>query len=122
MAHGRKTGGRQIGTPNKSTADARRVVSEIIDGNAHKLTEWLNVVADGIRKIDSITGKETADYVVRPNPAKAFDMLHSLLEFHVPKLSRVQVSGQETDPLVVHSNIEIFNDLLEGIKQMRQSE
>ena len=120
MAHGRKTGGRQSGTPNKATTDARRAVSAIVDGNSHKLTEWLNTVAEGVRKTDSITGQLTSEYLIRPNPAKAFDMYHSLLEFHVPKLTRVQLSGQEFDSRNADANMGIFSDLLKGLKMKRQ--
>ena len=120
MAHGRKTGGRQAGTPNKATTDARRAVSEIVEGNSHKLSEWLHTVAEGIRMTDPITGHPTSEYLIRPNPAKAFDMYHSLLEFHVPKLTRVQVSGQEFDSHRGDANLEIFGDLLKGLKKQRQ--
>lgn len=120
MAHGRKTGGRQPGTPNKVTTDARRAVSEIVEGNSHKLTEWLHTVAEGIRKTDPTTGQPTIEYLIRPNPAKAFDMYHSLLEFHVPKLTRVQLSSHEFDSKRADTNLEIFSNLLKGLKMQRQ--
>ena len=85
MAYGRKTGGRQPGTPNKATSDARRAIGVLLDGNAHRLIEWIDEVAAGIRKVDPETGLESHEYVVKPNPARAFDMYQSLLEFHVPK-------------------------------------
>jgi len=120
MAHKRKTGGRQPGTPNKATTDARRAVAEIVEGNSHKLTEWLNTVAEGILKTDSITGQQTGEYLIRPNPAKAFDMYHSFLEFHVPKLTRVQVSEEEFDPGMANLNLNIFSHLLRSLKEQRQ--
>jgi hypothetical protein len=122
MAYGRKTGGRQAGTPNKATAGARRAVSEIVEGNSHKLSKWLHSVAEGIRMTDPITGYPTNEYLIRPNPAKAFDMYHSLLEFHVPKLTRVQVSGQIFDTHSADANWEIFSNLLQSIKEQRQLE
>ena len=97
MALGRKTGGRQLGTPNRATTQARLAVAALVDGNTRKLSDWLERVATGIPKIDPLTGAVTADYVVRPNPAKAFELLASLLEFHIPKLTRMQVSAQESD-------------------------
>jgi len=86
-----KTGGRKAGTPNKATQEARQAISEFVDGNAHRLTEWLDRVADGVRGVDPETGEEF--FVVAPNPAKAFDMFQSVVEYHVPKLARMEVSG-----------------------------
>jgi hypothetical protein len=122
MALGRKTGGRQIGTPNKATSDARRAVAEIVDSNSHRLSEWLNTVADGIRKIDSSTGQASSEYLVGPNPAKAFEMYRSLLEYHVPKLTRVQVAGNEFDVSLGDANSKIFHDLLQSLKAEQQLE
>lgn len=86
-----KTGGRVKGTPNKSTAEARQAIAEFVDGNAHRLTEWLDRVADGVTATDPESGEER--YVVLPNPAKAFDMFQSVVEYHVPKLARMEMSG-----------------------------
>ena len=122
MALGQKTGGRQAGTPNRATSEARKAIAAFVDGNAHRLTEWLETVAAGVRKHDPETGEETAEFVVRPNPAKAFDMFQSLLEFHVPKLTRMQVSGQEDNPVLVEANWQVFEDILKNIKLQRQTE
>ena len=122
MALGRKTGGRQTGTPNKATTQAREAIATLVDGNVQRLTEWLETVATGIPKLDPETGAATEDYVVRPNPAKAFDMFQSLLEFHVPKLTRMQVSGQEDNPVLVEANWQVFEEILSSINLRRQSE
>ena len=77
-----KTGGRAPGAPNKTTADARRAIAEFVDGNAHRLTEWLDAVA-----VD--------------NPEKAFQLFQSVIEYHVPKLARTDttVSGPNGGPV-----------------------
>jgi len=77
--------GRVKGTPNKATADARKAIAEFVDGNAHRLTEWLDRVA-----IDK--------------PEKAFELFQSVVEYHVPKLARTEVVGDANSPLVI-SNI-----------------
>jgi hypothetical protein len=64
-----KTGGRAAGTPNKATAEARQAIATFVDQNAHRLVEWL-------------------DRVSEENPAKAFELFQSVIEYHVPKLSR----------------------------------
>ena len=103
MAEGKKTGGRQAGTPNKATSEARQAIATFVDGNAHRLTEWLDKVANGI-KVDvkddegQVVGEE---YIVPPNPAKAFDMFQSVVEYHVPKLSRSEMVGEGGGPLTV---------------------
>jgi hypothetical protein len=81
-----KLGGRAPGTPNKCTQEARRAIALFVDANAHRLTEWLDAVASGAHD-----GK--------PNPAKAFELFQSVVEYHVPKLARTELSGPEGGPI-----------------------
>ena len=74
--------GRPKGTPNKATADARKAIAEFVEGNAHRLTDWLDRVA-----ID--------------NPAKAFEMFQSVVEYHIPKLARTELAGDKDAPLTI---------------------
>ena len=122
MAIGRKTGGRQLGTPNRATTQARQAVAALVEGNTRQLSDWLQKVAIGIPRLDPLTGAATTDYVVRPNPAKAFELLASLLEFHTPKLTRMQVSGQESDPDSQKESFKTFDQLLQKLDQQRQLE
>ena len=96
MADGIKTGGRQVGTPNKTTSDARKAIALFVDGNAHRLTGWLDQVANGDQVHD-----------VKPNPAKAFELFQSVVEYHIPKLARSELVGDEDNPLLVTSKIEL---------------
>ncbi len=84
MAKGVKTGGRASGTPNKATAEARQAIATFVDGNAHRLTEWLDQVAHGDPEND-----------IKPNPAKAFELFQSVVEYHVPKLARQEITGED---------------------------
>ena len=122
MALGRKTGGRQLGTPNRATTQARLAVAALVDGNTRKLSDWLERVATGIPKIDPLTGAATTEYLVRPNPAKAFELLASLLEFHIPKLTRMQVSAQESDSDSQKESFKTFDQILNRLDQQRQLE
>lgn len=88
MANGVKTGGRQAGTPNRATQEARQAIALFVDQNAHRLTEWLNAVADGDPLND-----------IKPNPAKAFEMFQSVVEYHIPKLARTELSGDSDKPI-----------------------
>jgi hypothetical protein len=115
----KKGAGRPAGSPNKATAEARQAIAEFVDGNAHRLTEWLDMVAEGVKTVDTETGEEK--YVVQPNPAKAFDMFQSVVEYHVPKLARMEVAGDKANPLEVDVHVNVFGELMRAIKMERQS-
>ena len=120
MTVGKKSGGRVSGTPNKATSDARQAIASFVDGNAHRLTSWLDQVANGVSVEDPETGEEK--YIVPPNPAKAFDMFQSVVEYHIPKLARTEISGSDTQPVIVEHNVNVFGQLLENIKASRQAQ
>lgn len=63
--------GRPKGLPNKATAKAREAIAAFVDGNAHRLEEWL----------DAIAAKD---------PKQAFDCFQSVIEYHIPKLARTE--------------------------------
>ena len=83
--------GRPVGVPNKSTSMAREAIAKFVEGNAHKMEEWLIAVADGIQN-------DEGKYIVAPNPEKAFGMLQTVMEYHVPKLARTEVVGDAKAP------------------------
>ena len=85
---GKRRGGRKAGIPNKTTAQAREAIALFVDGNAHRLAEWLDKVADGI-----------PDQDIKPNPAKAFELCQSVVEYHVPKLARTEITGADEGPI-----------------------
>ena len=123
MATGNKGAGRPAGSPNKATADARQAIASFVDGNAHRLTEWLDQVANGVKVLEMTDdGEPLEKYVVPPNPAKAFDMFQSVVEYHIPKLARMEHSGSDTNPVVIEHNVNVFGELLKSIKMARQAE
>ena len=69
--------------PNKSTQAAREAIAAFVDGNADRLQGWLDQIAE------------------EKGPQAAFDCFSTLLEYHVPKMSRTEVTGQGGAPLVV---------------------
>ena len=90
--------GRPKGSPNKSTAMAREAIAQFVDGNAHKMQEWLEQVAIGVKN-------EENKFIVLPNPEKAFGMLQSVMEYHLPKLARTEHTGDEDQPVkVIHEH------------------
>lgn len=124
MPHGKKYGGRVKGTPNKATADARQAIAQFVDGNAHRLTEWLDSVAEGVKtqEQDPETGEMVEKWVVPPNPGKAFDLFQSVVEYHVPKLARMEHVGDPENPMQVEHYHDVFGELLKNLKMQRQSE
>lgn len=85
---------RPRGTPNKATADARKAIAAFVDDNASRLQGWLDEVARGVPK----PGKP-GEFIVAPNPQKAFELFQSVVEYHVPKLARTEVVGDPDNPL-----------------------
>ena len=73
---GKKFGGRGVGVPNKATAQAREAIARFVDGNAHRLQEWL-------------------DQIALESPEKAFTLFQSVIEYHVPKLARTELTGAD---------------------------
>jgi hypothetical protein len=90
--------GRPLGVPNKATANAREAIAKFVEGNSHKMEEWLVQVAEGVRNDDD-------KFIVLPNPEKAFGMLQSVMEYHLPKLARTEHTGDEDQPVkVIHEH------------------
>jgi hypothetical protein len=75
--------GRPKGSPNKATAAAREAIARFVDGNADRLQGWL----------DEIHAEKGAQ--------AAFDCFTSLLEYHVPKLQRTELTGKDGGDQVV---------------------
>ena len=71
------------GIPNKSTALAREAIARFVDGNSHKLQEWLEAIADDPKY----------------GPKHAFDCFMQVAEYHVPKLARTEHTGSEEKPI-----------------------
>lgn len=65
--------GRKKGVPNKATRDVREAVAELVQGNVENLQLWLEDVG-------------------RTNPARAFELVLKLMEYHIPKLARTELT------------------------------
>lgn len=75
--------GRTKGSLNKATKNAKEAIARFVDGNAERLQEWLDRIAE------------------EDGPKAAFMCFADLLEYHVPKLSRSEHVGEGGGPLVV---------------------
>ncbi len=95
--------GRPLGAVNKHTAIAKEAIAKFVDKNSPRMQHWLEEVASGIPKTDKegcIRYDKHGDiiWIVPPNPERAFLMLQAVMEYHLPKLARQEVVGDETKP------------------------
>lgn len=72
--------GRPVGAVNKSTANAREAISAFVDGNAERLSGWL-------------------DQIALNDPKDAFNAFMSVVEYHIPKLQRQERTGEGGGPI-----------------------
>jgi hypothetical protein len=68
-----KTGGRRAGTPNRITADVRAALRDLAEGNAGRVQDWLDRVAD-------------------ESPAEAIRLYLGLCRYVVPVLSAAAIA------------------------------
>lgn len=88
--------GRVKGVPNKATRDVRAAVALVAQNKSADLEKWLDQTAQGIKTVGK-DGKVTTDYLVKPDPGRAAMILGSIMEFHIPKLQRTELStGSDT--------------------------
>lgn len=71
--------GRPKGLPNKATAKARKAIALLADDLVDDFKTWLLLTASG----DEERG-------IKPDPKGAADLYLKAIEYHIPKLSRVE--------------------------------
>jgi len=74
--------GRPPGMANKVTTQAREAIARFADGNALRCQVWLDQIAE-------------------TSPLDAMRVYIQLLEYHVPKLARTEVTGPAAGPIIV---------------------
>lgn len=74
--------GRPKGTPNVATRDARRAIADFVEGNVDRLNGWLDQIAE-------------------TNPTAAFDRFMNVVEYHVPRLARQEITGKDGDDITI---------------------
>ena len=79
--------GRPAGVPNKATQNAREAIARLVDGNTQRMQEWLDQIAE------------------TEGPLAAWKCLQDVLEYHVPKLARTEVTGAGGGPQQISLNV-----------------
>jgi hypothetical protein len=80
-------GGSRKGVPNKATANAREAIARFVDGNSDRLQGWLDEIA-----ADEKQGAKAA-----------MQCFLEVLEYHVPKLARVEHAGEIKHGVVIQA-------------------
>lgn len=78
--------GRPKGTANKATTQAREAIASFVEGNVDRLTGWLDQIADD-------------------NPRDAFQAFMAVVEYHIPKLARSELTGKDGKDLTLEGLI-----------------
>ncbi len=86
---GNRGKGRPKGSENKVTKDVRKAIASFAEENAESFSKWINTVAYG-------DGDQ-----VKPDPGKAADLYLKAIEYHIPKLGRVEHTGKNGGPVVI---------------------
>lgn len=72
--------------PAKATLLAREAIAQLVDNNAHRLEGWLDAIA--------------ADQ--KQGPVVAYRCLMDVLEYHIPKLARTELTGKDGADLTIN--------------------
>lgn len=72
--------GRKPGVPNHTTRDVRKAIAHLAERNVGRVQGWL-------------------DEVAKDEPARALEIFSRLLEYHIPRLARAEVTGKDSAPL-----------------------
>lgn len=95
--------GRPKGSPNKATATVRDAISRVADGMADDFVGWLRATAEGVsvpQTEEEIAAGQPKKYLVKPNPEGAAKVYLAAIEYHIPKLSRTELTGKDGAELI----------------------
>lgn len=92
----RKLGGRQKGTPNRITADIRKALRGLAEGNADRVQSWLDRVAE-------------------VDPAEAMRLWLALLRFVTPTLQAAAIADVTRQATPAHRVLQLTDDELMAI-------
>lgn len=96
---GERRGGRKKGTPNKITAVQRAAIQAFLDRNWANADEMLEDVWHGIEIEKQMPDGTTVVGRLNADPKGALDIMAKFAEFAIPKLGRVEHTGEDGGPV-----------------------
>lgn len=107
--------------PHANIKHARRAIAEFVEQSLPRFSGWLDQVAHGIPKVDLdgnpiYNADGSVEWVVKPSPAEALKICTNLCEYHLPRLSRSEVSATvEHLPIDQQSSLALQQRVLESL-------
>jgi hypothetical protein len=89
--HGSRGQGRKPGVPNKNTVTTRFLIDQIVMGQMANIDRALRDLLEGKPPVIDAVTKQVISRGVAPNPAAYMNALANLLDFNLPRLTRVEV-------------------------------
>jgi hypothetical protein len=81
--------GRRKGVSNKTTTDVRKAIALIAEQNIESFGAWLSQIRD---------------------PARRCEVFLRLIEYHVPKLARSEMTGPDGVPIPMRAIVNVYCD------------
>lgn len=92
--------GRPKGLPNKATTRAREAIARFVDGNVDRLQGWLDAIAN------------------EEGPKVAWECFMDVMEYHVPKLARTELTGEDGGPIRSETNVPSLADFYKTVTRI----
>lgn len=73
--------GKPVGALSKAKKNAREAIARLVDDNAERMQEWLDQIAE------------------KDGPLVAWKCMNDVIEYHIPKLSRTELTGKNGESL-----------------------
>ena len=73
--------------PPKATLHAREAIARLVDGNAERMQEWLDQIAQ------------------KDGPRAAWQCMMDVIEYHIPKLARTELTGDGGGAIRTHADM-----------------
>jgi hypothetical protein len=105
----------------RATKQSREAIAQFVQMNLPRLDSWLQQVANGLPKLNAQgeplrDGEGSIIFVVRPDPQAAIKCVADICEYHIPKLSRAEVSATlEHLPVEQRSTEQLQRQVLESL-------
>jgi len=101
--------GRPKGSQNKVTVQAREAIAAFVEGNVDRLNGWLDQIANGKKEDDG------DKWLYKPDPKGAYECFMNVVEYHIPKLARVETKNENKTDLSLSGSIDVSATVLQHL-------